>query len=77
MVDLTPVNSKPAHLYIKAFPTDVLLLKDSLGMTMAPGKKGNSITALWDRSLYKTDILVSLMENFEFDNLKIPNIREK
>lgn len=76
-------------LYINKFPPEVLTVSGSLGMTMAPGKKGIAMVLMenWNRDLsqdldtlknvYKTDILVSLMEDFEFDDLGISDFKEK
>ena len=62
----------------------ILSLRGSLGLTFAPGKKGPSSNGqtYWDRDLtcdlthlkqaYHTDVLVSLMEAFEFEMLRIP-----
>jgi len=58
-----------------------------LGLTFAPGKKqGGALTGLWDRNLeldatrlrevYRTDILVSLIESHELAELQIPNLVE-
>jgi protein-tyrosine phosphatase len=64
-----------------------LPLPGRLGLTMAPGKKGSSnYGAPWDRDLesdlerlisaYRTDLLVSLLEPYEFELLKIPDLLE-
>ncbi len=57
-----------------------------LGLTFAPGKRGEGMVtgALWERSLsadldrlkdhHGTDVLVSLMEEFEYDMLGIPTL---
>jgi len=86
-MDRKLVTSQEAPLFINSFPQEVLPIKGTIGMTMAPGKKGSAIYANWNRDLdadldtlktiYKTDIIISLMEDFEFDSLKIPNFREK
>ena len=79
-------TSKDSPIYVNSFPQEILPIKGTIGMTFAPGKKCNG-TARWNRTLdddldtlkdkYKTDILVSLLEDFEFEYLKIPNLREK
>lgn len=83
------LTSTDRPLYINKFPPEVLTVSGSLGMTMAPGKKGIAMVLMenWDRDLsqdldtlknvYKTDILVSLMEDFEFDGLGISDFKEK
>src|SRR5690606_16971210 len=57
-----------------------------LGLTFAPGKRGDGLVtrARWERSLYAdldrlkdhhgADLLVSLMEEFEYDMLGIPTL---
>jgi protein-tyrosine phosphatase len=63
-------------------------LPGRLGMTIAPGKKDpHGITAAWDRDLdvdllrlrdeYRTDLLVSLVEDHELEHLKIPHLHER
>lgn len=63
-------------------------LPGRLGMTFAPGKKQrDAMTGRWDRSLdadlarlrdeYRTDLLVSLMEEHEYEELGIAGLREK
>ncbi|HEX8551525.1 MAG TPA: cyclin-dependent kinase inhibitor 3 family protein [Abditibacteriaceae bacterium] len=59
-----------------------------LGMTFAPGKcQLNAISGVWQRDLeldltrlreeWKADVLVPLIEEFEFENLKIGKLRER
>ena len=83
------MTSKDRPLYVNMIPKEVLPIAGTIGMTMAPGKKGLAQFANcdWDRSLdedldtlknnYKTDIIISLMEDFEFDLLKIPDFQPK
>jgi hypothetical protein len=63
-------------------------LKGKLGLTFAPGKfRTNGWTASWDRDLdtdllrlrdyYGCQVLVSLIEKFEFENLRIVQLRER
>jgi protein-tyrosine phosphatase len=63
-------------------------LPGRLGMTIAPGKKDpHGITAAWDRDLdedllrlreeYRTDLLVSLIEDHELELLKIAYLHER
>ena len=57
-----------------------------LGMTFAPGKRHNGRTALWERDLpkdlarlrgeYRTDVLVSLVEEHELAAVRIPLLVE-
>lgn len=89
MEQKAPLTSTDRPLYINKFPSEVITVSGSLGMTMAPGKKGVAmvINENWARDLgqdldtlknvYKTDILVSLMEDFEFDILGISDFKEK
>jgi protein-tyrosine phosphatase len=64
-----------------------LPLPGRLGLTMAPGKKGwSNYGGPWDRdlqsdlerlvSVYRTDVLVSLLEPYEFELLEIPDLLE-
>ena len=60
-----------------------------LGLTFAPGKRANSVlsSARWERALdadlqrlrdhHGADVLVSLMEPFEYDMLGIPELFER
>lgn len=58
-----------------------------IGLTFAPGKKQTNATGKWDRDLeadlhalrekFKTDLLVSLIEEHEFAALRIPSLREE
>src|SRR6266478_5708993 len=67
--------------------TEELLVPGRIGMTFAPGKKHQGMTGHWDRDLdtdlahlrseYKTDLLVSLLEEHEFKTLQIPDLRER
>lgn len=67
--------------------TDKLLLPGRIGLTFAPGKKHYGMSGHWDRDLdadltrlrneYKTNLLVSLIEEHEFAALKIPTLRER
>ena len=68
--------------------SDKFGLKGRLGLTFAPGKfRMNGWTASWQRDLeldlmrlrdhYNCRVLVSLIEKFEFDRLKIPTLRER
>jgi protein-tyrosine phosphatase len=63
-------------------------LRGRLGMTFAPGKKQrDALTGPWDRDLdsdlarlrdeYHTDVLVSLMEEHEYEELQIAGLRER
>lgn len=61
----------------------------TLGLTFAPGKKASSLMApvVWDRDLeadlerlqghYGVDCLVTLLEEHEFELLRIPALRER
>lgn len=65
-----------------------LNLPGRLGMTFAPGKKQrDALTGHWDRDLdadlarlrdeYGADLLVSLMEEHEYEELRIAGLRER
>lgn len=81
-------TSKLRPLYVNQFSKEILPIKGTVGMTLAPGKKGSSLidSTTWNRDLgedldhlkkvYKTDLIVSLMEDFEFDMLEISNFKE-
>jgi protein-tyrosine phosphatase len=61
-----------------------LPLSGKLGMTFAPGKKHHGLSGQWDRDLeadlkrlreeWETDILVSLIEEHEFESLGITDL---
>lgn len=65
-------------------PKETTKLAGQLGMTFAPGKQHQGMYFLWQRDLakdlqrlrehYKTDVLVSLIEEHELAQLKIPNL---
>lgn len=84
------ITSTESPIYVDIFSKEILPIKGNIGMTFAPGKKGTKSIftgKMWDRDLdldleilknvYKADFLVSLMEDFEYEMLNIPNIREK
>lgn len=65
-----------------------LNLPGRLGMTFAPGKKQrDALTGRWERDLdadlarlrgeYRTDLLVSLMEEHEYEELQITDLRAR
>jgi len=59
----------------------------ALGLTIAPGKQHYGFTGLWKRDLdidldrirnhYGVDAIVSLMEDFEYDQVKIPGFWDR
>ncbi|MGF1494002.1 MAG: cyclin-dependent kinase inhibitor 3 family protein [Microcoleaceae cyanobacterium] len=65
-------------------PQNLLGMTGQLGMTMAPGKQHHGMHFLWERNLaqdldqlrshYKTNCLVSLIEQRELDDVKIPTL---
>jgi len=68
--------------------TDRFALKGKLGLTFAPGKSQmNAWTASWERDLntdlirlrdfFGCQVLVSLIEKYEFKKLKIVSLRER
>ena len=60
-------------LFINFFPLEILPIKGTIGMMKAPGY--SDLETL--KNVYKTDIIVSLIEEKEFRFLNIPNFKEK
>lgn len=63
-------------------------LPGKIGVTFAPGKRSSSLYGTpWDRDLdadlnrlaglYRVDLLMPLVEDFELNDLKIPNLQEE
>jgi len=79
-----PKNSDTDPIRVDFLPDDVLQLPGRLGMSFAPGKQHQGMTALWQRDLnadltrirqvYHTDLLVSLIEAAELQELQIPDL---
>lgn len=81
-----PARTSDTHpIRVDFVPSDRLGVPGRLGMTFAPGKQNLGMTGLWMRDLerdlerlqqhYQTNVLISLLESFEFDRLKIPHLR--
>lgn len=83
------VRTSVTHpLRVDYVDTAGLGLPGRLGLTFAPGKKQrDAMTGRWDRDLdadlarlrdeYRTDLLVSLMEEHEYKELRISGLRER
>jgi ADP-ribosyl-[dinitrogen reductase] hydrolase len=77
-----PTRTSATHpLRVDFIPKEAHGLSGQFGMTFAPGKKAPGIGGRWDRDLavdllrlrqeYATDVLVSLIEDWELDRLGI------
>lgn len=83
------IRTSATHpLQVDFVDTSQLNLPGRLGLTFAPGKKQRgALTGHWDRDLdadlarlrdeYQTDMLVSLMEEHEYQQLQISGLRER
>jgi protein-tyrosine phosphatase len=82
------LTSATNPLRVDFIAPEELDLPGRIGMTFAPGKKQpGGATACWNRDLdtdlralrneFKTDLLVSLIEEREFLDLKIPNLLDQ
>lgn len=80
-----PLSTSESHpIHVDFIPPEVLQLDGSLGLTIAPGKQNVGMKFLWRRDLatdldrlrhdYGVDVLVSLIEESEFVQLKIPTL---
>jgi ADP-ribosylglycohydrolase/protein-tyrosine phosphatase len=77
-------TSETAPIRVDFVPQDALGLPGRLGMTFAPGKKDDGVFARWERDLdvdlarlrhvYRTDVLVSLLEDHELPMLSIVDL---
>jgi protein-tyrosine phosphatase len=77
-------TSQTDPIRVDFVPQDAHGLRGRLGMSFAPGKCGRGMYATWDRDLrtdlerlrdeYRTDVLVSLLEQFEMTAASIPNL---
>lgn len=80
-------TSETDPIWVDWLPEEVLGLPGRLGMTFAPGKKAPGMDGDWERDLdtdllalreeYRTDVLVSLMEEREYREFGIPELFEK
>jgi protein-tyrosine phosphatase len=85
---MTQARTSHSHpIRVDFVTTEKLLLPGRIGLTFAPGKKHMGMTGHWDRDLdtdlahlraeYKTDLLVSLIEEHEFAALQIANLPDR
>lgn len=81
-----PARTSDTHpIRVDFVPSNRLGLSGRLGLTFAPGKQNLGITGPWARDLeldlerlqrqYGTTVLISLLDLWEFDRLKIPHLR--
>jgi protein-tyrosine phosphatase len=83
----TPRTSLTHPIRVDFVASDKLTFPGHLGLTFAPGKKHHGMTGRWDRDLsfdlarlrdeYKVSLLVSLIEEHEFESLQIRELRER
>jgi protein-tyrosine phosphatase len=69
---------------VDVIPESALSARGRIGMTLAPGRKGKGSYAEWDRDLnedlrilradYDTNVLVTLVRDYELDDLGIPDL---
>lgn len=80
-----PVRTSDSHpLYIDLIPTETALVPGKIGITFAPGKHQPNANGNWERDLdkdlsrlrhhWQAEVLVSLLEQDEFEQLRIPNL---
>ncbi|MGD1805947.1 cyclin-dependent kinase inhibitor 3 family protein [Dapis sp. BLCC M126] len=77
-------NSDNDPINVDFFTPEVVKLKGKIGMTLAPGKKNFGMHLDWDRDLnkdllrlhldYETDILITLLEEHELEDIQISNL---
>lgn len=77
-------NSDNDPINVDFFKPEVVKLKGKIGMTLAPGKKNFGMHLDWDRDLnkdllrlrldYETDILITLLEEHELEDIQISNL---
>jgi protein-tyrosine phosphatase len=83
----TPRTSLTHPLRVDFIAPDQVTFLGRLGLTFAPGKKHHGMTGHWERDLeldlarlcgeYGVTLLVSLIEEHEFDALQIRELRER
>jgi protein-tyrosine phosphatase len=88
MIEIATSDSHPIYANLVDI-SDLKLLKGKLGLTFAPGKNhhGSISSKNWKRDVekdltrlkseYNASTIVTLIEQFEFTNLKIENLRVK
>jgi protein-tyrosine phosphatase len=84
---MKPLNSDTHPLLVDFLPANIIKLPGQIGMTIAPGKQHNGMHVPWQRDLekdlirlrkhYRTDLLVSLIEAQELEQLQIPDLFER
>ncbi|MGD1704508.1 cyclin-dependent kinase inhibitor 3 family protein [Dapis sp. BLCC M229] len=77
-------NSDNDPINVDFLTPEVVKLKGKIGMTLAPGKKNFGMHLDWDRDLnkdllrlrldYETDILITLLEEHELEDIQISNL---
>lgn len=83
-----PVRTSTTHpIFVDFLPQSELETPGKLGMTFAPGMQAESAGGRWERELaadmaaleeeHGADVLVSLMEDFEYRYYGIPELLEK
>ena len=86
MNDDRPGSSKDNNIHVDFIAGDTLSLPGRLGMTYAPGKKEPLAPGYardletdlgWLKTEYGAEVLVSLMEDFEYEELEIPDLFQK
>ena len=86
MSDERPNSSKDNSIHVDFIAGDTLSLPGRLGMTYAPGKKEPLVPGYardletdlgWLRTEYGAEVLVSLMEDFEYEELEISDLFQK
>jgi predicted protein tyrosine phosphatase len=80
-------TSETDPISVDFLPDDEVGTPGWLGMTFAPGMWAGSVRGRWERDLaadmraleeeYETDILVSLMEKYEYRGYQIPELLER
>ncbi len=88
-MDRAPRTSRTDPIEVFWVDEEALGTAGRLGLTFAPGKRGRGLVSgsLWQRKLgvdldelrrvHRVDLLVSLMESFEYDDLEIPDLFEQ
>ncbi len=77
-------NSDNDPINVDLFTPEVVNFKGKIGMTLAPGKKNFGMHLDWDRDLnkdllrlrldYETDIIITLLEEHELEDIQISNL---
>jgi len=80
-------TSESDPIDVDFLPSSVLDLPGKLGITLAPGKCNMGMSGQWARNMeqdlqrlrtvFETDVLVSLIEKPEFEELQIANLLER